>query len=795
MSLLRLLFRLFYGRRLPITEGNLDLLLSGNPPSDAGNAKAGNTSLRKGQILIRRDKHGIPMIDADDPLDGAFAVGFCHGQDRPFQLELLQRVVRGTLAAMVGVEALPLDLLSRRVGFRRSAIEQWPLLASDIRGMLEAYSAGVNAGTSLGSRKVAHEFAILGRDPTPWEAFDSLAMSKLLSFSLTSNWDSELVRLKILELDGVDALRALDPTYPEWHPVTSPVGGSAGPAIDRLAADLSVFLKWVRPGGGSNNWALSAERTATGRPILANDPHLDARLPCHWYFVRVRTNAWNVAGATLVGGPNVLAGHNEYGAWGPTAGLIDNTDLFLEEIDGDKVRDKAGFIPYRVVTEEIEVKGGETVTEYIRITPRGPIISPALAGVKQALSLRATWLDPRPLGGLFRIHSAKSFSDFRALFADWPASGQNMVWADTTGTIGWQLIGRVPQRRKGFGLLPLPGYDPDVGWGSQLLPYDQMPWLENPQCGYIATANTLPKAHGDGPFLGMDVIDGYRLMSINEKLAEQDQWTIAETMKLQINQEALAWREMREVVLQAPTNDARTKQAVELLKKWDGVVGVESAAASIYELFLVDMICRVAQKKAPNSWRWVVGESFCALTQNFACYRRTGHLVRLLRDQPEGWFEEGWPTAIADSLAEAVTTLVGRWGKNPKNWAWGRIRQLLMHHPFAQVKGMAGAIFQSVFNLGPVDCGGDDNVIAQAATLPLDPLGTADNIASMRMVIDVGQWENSRFVLPGGQSGNPLSPHYGDQFQLWQKGEGVPIAFGEEAVKKATVATLRLRVG
>jgi penicillin amidase len=777
VNLARLVFRLLLGRRLPITTGTLRI------PG------------LHGRVRIHRDRWGIPLVEADDHRDGAFALGFCHGQDRAFQLEVLLRVARGTVAEMAGADALPVDRLSRRIGFHRAAGEQLPLLDADIRESLEAYARGVQAGVGLGCSAPAHEFALLKIKPTPWAPQDTLALTKLLSFTLSANWDTELARLKVLSTDGPEALAALDATYPPSHLAISPVGAEAGHAVDRLAHDLKEFAAWAKLGGGSNNWAVAGSRTVTGRPILANDPHLEASHPSHWYLASLRTPKEAVTGASFVGGPMFLVGHNGVAAWGLTSGLVDNTDLFLEEIgpDGASVRHGGGFAPCRVVEEVISVKGGPAVTERVLITPRGPVVGPALRETDEALSLRATWLDPLPITGLFRIHGVRSFEEFRAAFAHWPVASQNMAYADVHGTIGWQLVGRVPLRKKGHGTVPLYGADPDAGWRDEALPFEQNPHVKDPPCGYVATANNRPAPEGQGPFLGADFIDGYRVAAIQRALAHRRDWDVAGTMQLQMDQYAIAWEEMREAVLAAPQVDVDSALAREMLREWDGRVTASSAAAAVYELFLAEMIVRVARAKAPRSWRWVVGAELSPITPyNFGCFRRTAHLVRLLREQPTGWFPHPWPEEVAAALGEAVRRLHARHGPRSAAWAWGNTRPLILRHPLSRKPGALGRALGMVFNLGPVPCGGDADVINQAAALPLDPMAPTNNIASLRAVFDVGAWQNSRFVLPGGQSGNPMSPHYGDLLPLWQRGEGVPIAFTPDEVRQAAVETLEL---
>jgi penicillin amidase len=772
MNVPKLLFRLLLGRRLPITAGTLEV---------SGIDQA---------VLIRRDQHGVAYIEAQGDQDAWYGLGFCHGQDRAFQLEGLVRVVRGTLAELVGPGGLAVDRLSRRIGFHSASEQQLQLLDDETRQALEAYARGVTDGARVGCRRLAHEFVLLRSAPTPYSAADALGVLKLMSLTLPSNWDCELARLKILTEDGPEALVALDPAYPEWLPVTSPPKALAGQAIDRLAEDLVLFRAVVGQGGGSNNWAIAPSRTATGRPILANDPHLGSVLPPYWYLAHLRTPDWAVAGASFVGSPAFPAAHNGLAAWGLTAGLVDNTDLFIEEIgpDGRSVRQGDRFVPCETRREVIRVKGGKTVEEEVLITPRGPIVGPALEGEVGAISLRATWLDPRPVGGLLHIHRARSFKAFRRVLAAWPSTSQNVVYADASGTVGWQLMGEAPQRRKGWGTIPLPGWDPEVGWEEAPLPFDQMPYLVDPEIGFVATANTPPTPQDEGPFLGVDWIDGYRLDRIVEALDLRRDWDVASTQALQLDQVCLPWRELRDTVLAVPAETEGARQALALLGSWDGVLGVDSPAAAVYEFFVSEMTRRVVEAKAPRAARWAGGRGFTPLVAyTMFTGRRVGHMVRLARAQPEGWFERPWPREIADALAAAVRTLRERYGEDPERWAWGHVRPLTLHHSVGEQ-----APLDRIFNLGPFPWGGDGNTLDQAGGDLTDPASNPLWIASMRMVVDVGNWEESCFTLPGGQSGNPLSPHYDDLLASWQRGEGVPVAWSAAKVEQVTRTVLRL---
>jgi penicillin amidase len=768
-KLLRGLFGLLLGQRLAQTGGELRV-----PGID-------------GPILIRRDRFGIPYIEAGNGVDGWFGVGFCQGQDRAFQLELMLRVYRGTLSELIGPPGIPLDRISRRLGLAAAASEQSELPDPQIRANIEAFARGVNAGVGRGLGRRPHEFVLLRGRPTPYTPTDVVGAAKLHALALASNWDVELARFQILCADGPAALADLEPTYRPGHPVAVPPGAAQGPFADRLTRDLAALRQVIGGLGGSNAWALGPGRTAGKGPLLANDPHLRPALPPHWYLAQVRTPDWSAAGATYVGGPAFPAGHNGHCAWGVTATLADTTDMFIEQLsaDGKKVRQGDGFVACGERRETIRVKGAPDVTERVLVTPRGPIVARGPGG--EALSLRAIWLDPLPVRGILELHNVRTFEQFRAACADWPLSSLSMVYADAGGRIGWQMMGTVPVRRNGFGTVPQPGWPQNAGWDPEPVPHSELPFAKDPATGVIATANNSPVRDG-GPWLGSDFVDGYRARRILAALSERADWAVPDSMRLQQDTESESWREMRDAVLDVTTEDPDAKAAQELLRVWDGRMDAGSTTASVFALFCGAMAVAITRTRAPRSWTWALGQS----DAGFAPYsllvaRRDGHTARLLNEQPAGWFAEGWEPAIAAALAESVGTLRRRAGENPDSWTWGRVRPLTLRHPAG-----TGPVLGAIFNRGPFAVGGDGNTIMQALSPPDDPLAEPLVYPSLRMVIDTGDWENSRFCLPGGQSGNPSSPHYDDQLRLWLRGEGVPIAWRAGDVKRATVRTLTL---
>jgi penicillin G amidase len=755
VNLARLLLRLALGRRLPRASGTIAL------PGLAD------------EILIRRDRYGIPHIEARGDEDGAFAIGFCQGQDRAFQLELLLRLARGTVAELVGPAALPIDRLARRIGFARGADEQLAASPAELAAVVGAYARGVSAGGRAGLRRKPHEFVLLRTQPSAWEGVDVVAVNRLIAFLIPSNWDAELARLKVLAEDGPEALLALDGATDQRLPTI--VSGAIEPSVDRLAGEIELLTGVAGIGGASNSWVLSGARTATGRPLLANDPHLAPTLPPHWYLVHVRTGDWELAGASYVGTPVVLTGLNGFGAWGVTAALTDNTDLFVERLD------EAGTIRERLV-ETIHVRGGAPVREEVLVTANGPVISPALEGVSHAISLCATWLEPRPIVGFLRAFKARSFEEFRRSFEHWPAVPLNLVWADASGTIGWQLVGDTPRRLQGAGLVPRPGWEESARWATDCLPFDELPFLADPQDGVIATANNKPLPEGAGHHLGADWIDGYRAARILELLAGRDDWDVASTLHMHKDVASLPWRELAEIVLATPVTDADALAARELLRAWDGDVAADSAGATVYVFLAAELVRREVAACAPRSAAWAAGKGFhMLLPTTMYGRRRLGRLASRLR-------ERGDALEIAEALEATGRGLRERFGDDPAGWAWGRVRPLVLHHPLGLRRPLG-----RIFDLGPYPLGGDAATIAQAPVETADPAGPPSVVPSLRAVIDVGDWDACRWSMPGGQSGNPLSPHYADLLTFFLDGQGVPIAWSPEAVRAATVTALRLR--
>jgi penicillin amidase len=406
--------------------------------------------------------------------------------------------------------------------------------------------------------------------------------------------------------------------------------------------------------------------------------------------------------------------------------------------------------------------------------------------------MRATWMAARPVGG-YQIQRARTVDEMRACFASYPAVSENRLFADVAGSIAWQMTGDLPVRRKGSGLLPAPGWDRSAVWEAEPRPFESLPHDRNPACGWLASANQRPAVLDapDAPFLGVDWLDSYRYDRIAALLAARSDWTVRAFQTMQLDRQSRLWPEVREAFLGAARSGDRRELVVarRLLEAWDGEVAADSAAASVFELAIVEIGKRVARVVAPEAWGHALGTPLNeVLTHGTMPLRRLSHLSRLIQEQPADIFVAGWAVELRSTLAGAVAELERRHGSDERDWAWGAVRPLRLRHPVGKTPPL-----DRIFGLHAIPVGGDATTIPQASVDFLDPLGDPIGIANLRAVIDVGAWDNSRWSLAGGQSENPCSRHFGDLLPLWERGDGIAIAWNREDVARAAVATVVLQ--
>jgi penicillin amidase len=548
-------------------------------------------------VEVIRDDWGVPHIYAQNEQDLFFAQGFVHAQDRLWQMEFNRRIGSGTLSAALGEATEETDRFLRTIGLRRAAEKEWLLLDDDTRSILEAYAAGVNAYVETHRDRLPLEFTILGVDPSPWTAVDTLAWGKVMSFNLGGNYELELLRARIIAELGEEAAQQLLPPYADGAPVIIPpearsyawLRDSDFGGLDALAAILGDRgATW-----GSNNWTVHGSHTATGLPLLANDTHLGLNMPSIWYENGLHGGRFDSVGFSFPGAPMVIIGHNSRIAWGVTNLGPDVQDFYIEKLNDPihptQYEFRGEWQELQVVQEIIEVKDQSPVTLDVFITHHGPIMNDVIGDLEEAepMALQWTALDS---SYLFRavtlINLASNWDDFRQALSYWDVPSQNFVYADVDGNIGYQSPGNIPVRAPGHqGLVPVPGWTGEYEWQGSI-PFNELPSVLNPPTGFVATANN-KVVPDDYPYhLAFEWAAPYRAQRITELLAADDNITFDEIRDIQAQTYSLPAELLRPYLLSVePETDLQRLALVEL-KTWDLQLETDRAGASVYQVWL-----------------------------------------------------------------------------------------------------------------------------------------------------------------------------------------------------------------
>lgn len=729
-------------------------------------------------VEIIRDRWGIPHIFAQNMPDLILAQGYVHAQDRLWHMEFNRRIASGRLSEIFGDVTLKEDRFLRTVGLRRSAELDLAQLDPETRSALESYAAGVNAFITQHRRRLPVEFTVLRFSPEPWTPVDTLAFAKLMAWVLGGNWESEILRAHILSRFGPATAHVLLPPYPSHHPVV------VDPAVSnafRSSAILKVLDVAPRAAGvGSNNWVLGGTRTSTGRPILANDPHLEAQMPSIWYEMHLSGGGYDAIGSTFPGTPGVVIGHNADIAWGVTNAGPDVMDLYVERFDAaDPTRyDYRGrWERAQVVREEIKVKGrDDPVVETVRITRHGPIINNVEEGLHAFLALRWTGLETSSVAGsVLRIGRARNWDEFRDALRLWTIPAQNFVYADREGNIGYQLPGRIPIRATGRGLVPVPGWTGEHEWTGEI-PFDDLPTMLNPARGYVVTANNQIVPDRYRHFISSEWDPGYRARRI-ESLLAGPRLDLEHMRKVQADLTSIPGQ-----VLVGALHDVRpsTDPAASLLREllvWDGVLRPDSSAAAIYEVLRITLLEEIF---AP-----VLGKDL------FERYRRHAQfwqiaLLRIVQDPTSPWWgPEGRDALVTRALTKTARTLTEKLGPDRTKWQWGRLHVMRFMHPIGRVPGLGW-----IFNATSPPTGGDGFTVNNAGFNALNFRQIV--VASYRQIIDVADWDRSISIHTTGQSGLPFHKHYRDFVPLWASGRYHPMLFTRARIEQVAAGKLTL---
>lgn len=740
---------------------------------------------------ILRDPDGIVTIRAESEGDAAFALGFAHAQDRLWQMDFMRRVGAGRLAEVLGARALPHDRFMRTLGLYRVAEANLDHLPPETRALLEAYTAGVNAFLAQRTGPLPLEFQVLRYAPERWRPADSLVWGRIMALQLSGNWRDEILRARLAKRLTPEQIAFLWPSYPEDAPTTlNELAAATGMLPLRRLAGI---LPWdVAPKDASNAWVLSGARTETGAPILANDPHLSLSAPGFWYLARIETPELTRAGATAPGLPVIILGQSGHVAWGFTTTHSDTQDFFIERLvenDPDHYETPEGPRAFKVRQETINVRGQAPVVWEVRETRHGPVISDAVtdrlkgvaeSGTVLALAWPALRPDDRSAVALHAMNRARNVEEFRAALKDFHSPQQNIVFADRDGRIGFAAPGRVPIRKAGNGRHPVPGWSGDYDWIGEV-PYDDLPFASDPADGSFINGNNKIVPEGYRYLLTADWPAPYRAQRIEDLLrgnAAADA-TVEGAAAMQLDVTSLAARELLPRLLAVEPATPRGKEAIGILRDWDGRMTREGAAPLIFTAW------------AARLTRAMLADELGPAFDEFRT-PEPAILSRILSEAP-AWCDdvtsdeaETCAQQLSGSLDAALGDLERRFGGPVQDLRWGAAHVARFAHPILRYV----PLFESLFGYALETPGGNDTVNRGGFALRAGPDDGFAHIhgPGYRAVYDLADPDNSRFMIATGQSGNPLSPWYGDLAARWRDGHYVKL------VGDATVAHKRLRL-
>ncbi|EST33269.1 hypothetical protein N566_19555 [Streptomycetaceae bacterium MP113-05] len=850
------------------------------------------------RVTVKRGEYGVPQLYADSAHDLFMAQGFVHAQDRFWEMDVRRHTTSGRLSELFGASQVRTDAFLRTLGWREVAEREFTKLAPETKANLKAYADGVNAyladneGSELSAEHAALNLEYDYR-PEPWDPVDSVAWLKAMAWDLRANMEDEIDRAlmggrlsreeiedlypsypydrnrPIVEGGGVDeATGAFEPegATSDTSTATSPTAPGMQQAVQGARGELTSVTQALEsvpsllgPNGsgiGSNSWVVSGDHTTTGKPLLANDPHLGPQLPSVWTQMGLHCRSvsekcpFDVSGFTFSGMPGVVIGHNKSIAWGLTNLAADVTDLYLQKIESGKYLYDGKRVAFTTRREVIKVAGGTSREITVRKTNNGPVISDfdteavtvgeearveASApdrGDGYAVSLRWTALEPsRSMDAVFALDKATDFEEFRAAARLLTVPAQNLIYADTEGHIGYQAPGRIPVRADGHsGRYPAPGWDPDYRW-TDYVPQDALPWEYDPERGYIVTANQAVVDQRDYPYtLTQDWAYGVRSQRIDDliqsKIEDGGKVSMQDMQEMQTDNSSEIAKLLVPRLLKIDVDDAYVREAQELLRGWDYTQDSDSAAAAYFNAVWRNVLMLAFGDKLPKEVRaegdcvWVPPADEAAPLEDLdgdtklvrECGKRDAdsaqpdgggrwtEVVRGLLEKPDSdWWKTrgtrrnpgatGRDELLGEALKDARWELTSELGKDIDTWSWGRLHRLMLKN---QTLGTEGPGFvQWLLNRGPWDLGGGEATVNATGWNAAGGYGVSW-VPSMRMVVNLDDFDESSWINLTGASGHAYHPHYVDQTDLWAEGEQLPWGFDERTVEEGTEDTMVL---
>lgn len=730
-------------------------------------------------VEIIRDQHGIPHIYAATDNDAFFALGFVHAQDRLWQMEFQRRLGAGRLSEFIGERTLELDKFFRTLSIYYYAKASFQNLNLESQNALKAYTNGINAYLENRRGHLPPEFLVFRHKPEPWQPADSLVWIKMMAWDLSKNWEAEILRARLTQKLSAQEINQFFPPYPKKSTIVLP--------DFQLYKDLPLnefeenAPKPLPPGGGSNAWVVSGEKTATGKPLLAADPHLNFQSPSLWYFAHIKTPNFETIGATLPGLPAVIFGHNNFVAWGFTNLPSDNQDLFIERLAEEKgfYLTPTGQEPFSVRREIIKVKNQASVILQVRESRHGPIISDIyrknLNSVLQetnknsnrdfdhvmAFSWPVLSADDLTLQAGLKSLTTKNITEFTLSLKDYHSPHLNMLYADINGGIGYYAPARVPVRVNSNGLLPVEGWSGQYDWQG-FIPFEELPNTTNPVSGQIVSANHKIVPDEYPYFLSADWAAPYRAERIEQLLKQTDKHTPESFARIQADQISLMGREFLPLLLEnIPQNSKKQleNQAFTQLRQWDGNMSPELAEPLIfytwYKIFTRLIYADDLEELFEDTW------GFRPL------------FLRNVVNVQEQWCDDTNTPVIKESCEimarrawqEALLELTKNYGKDISKWRWGKVH--IVKHDHVIFSKTSLPLLRYLFELNKTN--GGDSFTINVGHFNLNQGFTQTHGPTLRVIYDLANLDNSRFIHTTGQSGHPLSLNYRNFINRWQK--------------------------
>ncbi|MEP0862093.1 MAG: penicillin acylase family protein [Ignavibacterium sp.] len=763
-------------------------------------------------IEVYRDSFAIPYIIADNDEDVAFALGYLHAQERLFIMDLIRRAGEGRLAEILGEKALPFDRMFRTVGIKRTILENYSNYDPQVIKILQAYSHGVNHYIEQNKGKYSIEFDVLGYQPEKWKPLHSLIIIRMMGWELNLSWWVDFTYTELLEKFGKDKLLEILPDISESNLQKIPSSNSISElARDYIKTNLEFrnLIGWRGSQVGSNNWTVNSKKSLSGKPIIANDPHLAFSAPGKWYAVVINSKNWKAAGVTLPGVPGIVIGKNENISWALTNLMNDDADYYTEKLDSSKQNYllDGRWKPLEIIKDTIKIKNQKPETIEIRKTHRGPIISDIhpFTFVYNEDGTRYNAMSMKWLGNLFsdemlaflKINKAKNFNEFKEAVGYFAIPGQNFLYADKQGNIGFVMGAKIPIRSTSASTIINDGTNSVNDWKG-FVPKDEMVVVFNPTENFFATANNnlFPKFkyHISNLWEPSSRID-----RINFLLKQKSKHSVKDFQNYQMDQTSEYAKQIVPYILSAfkdvKVKDKNLSESLELLETWNYEMSQFNQVTSIYQVFLKYLL--------RNIYLDEMGED---LFNKFLFIANVPYrsLLKVLQSD-SNWFDdisttqiENKNTIIRKSLSDALTYLEKNYGKDLSNWQWGRIHKVTFKHPFSGVFNPVDRLI----NIGPYEIGGDGTTIFNTEypfAKSVEEFSAFrheefENVLgpSMRFIFDFSKPAEFYLVLTTGQSGNLFSNHYSDMSQKWLEGKLLKIRTDEVSIKSKDKKVLRI---